>query len=113
VHASTLHFTSGAGAVIIAGGVACTLAPPLPAAGVFGRAGATRLGGTIGTPMFALGVADGSDGASGAGGAGDADTCGGAAARSPASVLIIGDIGADSQSSPSSTLPSVITSTAP
>jgi hypothetical protein len=59
--------------------------------------------------MFALGVADGCDGA---GGAGDADTGGGAAARSPASVLIIGDIGADSQSSPSSTLPSVIASTA-
>jgi len=63
--------------------------------------------------MFALGVADGCDGAGGADGAGDADTWGGAAARSPASVLIIGDIGADSQSSPSSTLPSVITSTAP
>jgi len=113
VHASTLHFTSGAGALIIAGGVACALAPPLAAAGVSGRAGATRLGGTIGTPMFALGVADGCDGAGGADGAGDADIWGGAAARSPASVLIIGDIGADSQSSPSSTLPSVITSTAP
>jgi hypothetical protein len=62
--------------------------------------------------MFALGVADGCDGAGGAGGAGGADTGGGAAARSPASVLIIGDIGADSQSSPSSTLPSVIASTA-
>jgi hypothetical protein len=111
VHASTLHFTSGSRVVIVAGGTDGTLAP-LAAAGVFGLGGATRLGGTIGTPMFALGVADGCDGAGDTFGAGGADTCGGAAARSPAAVSTIGDIGADSQSSPSSALLRVITSTA-
>jgi len=39
-------------------------------------------------------------------------TRGGAAARNPASVFAIGDIGADSQSSPSNTLPSAIAATA-
>ncbi len=38
---------------------------------------------------------------------------GGAAALSPALVSTIGDMGADTQSSPSSTLPSAIASTAP
>ena len=37
---------------------------------------------------------------------------GGAAALSPALVSTIGDLGADTQSSPSRTLPSAITSTA-
>ena len=38
---------------------------------------------------------------------------GGAAALNPALVSTIGDMGADTQSSPSSTLPSAIASTAP
>ena len=38
---------------------------------------------------------------------------GGATTRNPASVFTIGDIGADSQSSPSNTLPSAIAATAP
>lgn len=112
VHASTLHFTSGSRAVVVAGGAAGTLSP-LAAAGMLGLGGATRLGGTIGTPMFALGVADGCGGAGATFGAGGADSCGGAAARSPTSVLTIGDIGADNQSSPNSTLLRVITNTAP
>ena len=84
-------------------------------AGVLTLLGAARLGETIGAPMGADG-ADGADGAAtGSGetaGAGAA-TRGGAAARRPASVSAIGDIGADSQSSPSNTLPRAIAATAP
>ena len=68
-----------------------------------GRAAGTleaELGG-VGPGMGALTAALGTAGA------------GGAAARSPAAVFTIGDIGADAQSSPRSTLPSAISSTAP
>jgi hypothetical protein len=84
-------------------------------AGVLTLLGAARLGETIGAPMGA----DGADGAAGAAtGSGEtagagAATRGGAAARRPASVSAIGDIGADSQSSPSNTLPRAIAATAP
>ncbi len=76
------------------------------AAGALGAAGATSFGGTIGAPIGALGATG--DTTTGAGGG---RTAGGAC--NPASVSTIGDIGADSQSSPSNTLPRVITSTAP
>jgi len=58
--------------------------------------------------IAAIGGGDG-----GATGGGIAAIGGGATARSPDSVSTIGDIGADTQSSPSSTLPSAIASTAP
>jgi len=64
--------------------------------------GAVKTGGTIGVPILAAGagvVATGRRGAT--------------AACKPASVSTIGDIGADSQSSPNSTLPRVIANTAP
>lgn len=82
-------------------------------------------GATIGAPRFALGCA----GAAGVGfaafaGATAADgvvaaltsalgATGGGTALSPALVSTMGDIGADSQSSPNSTLPSAIASTTP
>ncbi len=77
--------------------------------------GAARLGETIGAPMGAFGEVGNAVAATGGGvtaGAGAA-TRGGAAARRPASVSAIGDIGADSQSSPSNTLPRAIAATAP
>jgi hypothetical protein len=86
---------------------AATLAPP----------GVTKPGGTIGAPMVALDASGAVAGVAGAGVGGavadvGAATRGGAAARNPASVFAIGDIGADSQSSPSNTLPSAIAATA-
>jgi len=102
VQASTLHCTCGSGATIGGAGGAGAAA----AAGALGAAGAVRLGGTIGAPIGALGATGVT-----ATGAGGGRTAGGAC--SPASVSAIGDIGADSQSSPSRTLPRVITSTAP
>jgi hypothetical protein len=58
-------------------------------------------------------LAFGEEGAVEAGGVGAAIARGGATACRPAWVSTIGDIGADSQSSPSRTLPRVIASTAP
>lgn len=84
-------------------------------AGVLTLLGAARLGETIGAPMDAFGADGAAGAATGSGetaGAGAA-TRGGAAARRPASVSAIGDIGADSQSSPSNTLPRAIAATAP
>jgi len=83
-------------------------------------------GATIGAPIFAFGCA-GAEGAIGfamsvgtaaSGGLVDAlafalGVTGGGTALSPALVSTMGDIGADSQSSPKSTLPSAIASTAP
>lgn len=83
-------------------------------------------GATIGAPIFAFGCA-GAGGAIGfaafAGAAGTGGvvavftsalgTTAGATALSPALVSTMGDIGADNQSSPKSTLPSAIASTAP
>jgi len=83
-------------------------------------------GATIGAPIFAFGCADvagaigfaTSVGTAAAGGLVDAFTfafgvTGAGTALSPALVSTMGDIGADSQSSPKSTLPSAIASTAP
>jgi hypothetical protein len=86
-------------------------------AGEVGGAG-LRLGEMIGAPMFVLGVASaggGIDGVLFAVGLAGAGRAIGAltVALSPALVSTIGDIGADCQSSPKSTLPSAITSTAP
>jgi hypothetical protein len=81
-------------------------------------------------PIFALGAAGTAEVTGGpafvVGGAGEDRTAGalavaagggtdmdGAAALKPALVSTIGDIGADSQSRPSNTLPSTIASTAP
>ena len=81
-------------------------------AGVLTLLGAARLGETIGAPMGADGADGAATGSGETAGAGAA-TRGGAAARRPASVSAIGDIGADSQSSPSNTLPRAIAATAP
>jgi len=59
--------------------------------------GISGAGGVVGTLTLAVGTTG----------------AGGAAAFKPALVSTIGDIGADCQSSPSSTLPSAIASTAP
>lgn len=80
--------------------------------------GAVCEGGALAAPVFVLtGGAGGMTGAVtvavGAAGAGETATGGGATARKPACVSTIGDIGAGTQSSPSSTLPSVIANTAP
>ena len=101
MQASTLHCTCGSGTAIGGAGGACAAV----AAGALG-AGATRLGGTIGAPIGAFGAVGVT--ATGTGGGRTA-----AGACNPASVSAIGDIGADSQSSPSNTLPRVMTSTAP
>jgi len=98
-------------------------------AGTFVLLGRVRLGETIGAPIGAFGASGvgalaagggataGGAGVEARGGAGTGDdgaaTRGGATARSPASVSAIGDIGADSQSSPSNTVPSAIAATAP
>ncbi len=89
----------GCGSGAATGAAACGIA----LVGTVGLAGAASAGGTIGAPM----VARGTDGA--------ACTAveDGTAARRPAAVSTIGDIGAGSRSSPSNTLPRAITSTAP
>src|SRR5262249_32164236 len=94
---------------------ACDAGPD--AAGTSALFGAARLGATIGAPMVAFGIPAPVTGVAVTGGGGVVEgtgraTAGGATARSPASVSAIGDIGADSQSSPSNTLPSAIAATA-
>jgi hypothetical protein len=79
---------------------------------VFALCAEEKFGETIGAPIVAFGIT----GAAAAGGGiaavgGDAARVG-ATALNPASVSTIGDIGADSQSSPSSTLLSAIATTA-
>lgn len=74
-------------------------------------------GGFAGAETFGLGVA-GAVGVAGTAGATavvvlGVGGAGGAAALNPALVSTIGDMGADTQSSPSSTLPSAIARTAP
>lgn len=85
------------------------------------------MGETIGAPIIAFGASGVGAFATGGGATGDADGAeagdgattgdagvearGGATARRPASVFAIGDIGADSQSSPRNTLPSAIAAT--
>ena len=64
--------------------------------------GAVKPGGTMGVPIFAVGAGVVATGARA-----------GTAACNTASVSAIGDIGAESQSSPNSTLPRVIANTAP
>lgn len=98
------------------GSAATACAAALDGAGTLAPPGVTRPGGTIGAPMVALEASGPVAGVAGAGvgaaaGIGTA-TRGGAAARNPASVFAIGDIGADSQSSPSNTLPTAIAATA-
>jgi hypothetical protein len=100
------------------GSAATACAAALGDAGTFALPGAARPGAIIGAPMVALGDPGAVAGAAETGGGGalagvGAATRGGATARSPASVSAIRDIGADSQSSPSNTLPSAITATAP
>ena len=126
MQAFTLQFAGGSGAA--AGASVAAWAAPDDADGLGVRPGAI-----IGAPKFALGAVGaggltgaeifGCAGAGATGGAGGFGTAtvallgaggnGGAAALNPALVSTIGDMGADTQSSPSSTLPSAIASTAP
>ena len=120
-----MQYAGGSGAAAGASVAACAAPDETDGLGV-------RLGAIIGAPKFALGAAGaggltgaaifGCTGAGATGGAGVFGTAmvgrlgaggnGGAAALNPALVSNIGDMGADTQSSPSSTLPSAITSTA-
>ena len=107
MQALTLQRTSGCGVAMGSAATACAAAPD--GAGTFALAGAARPGARIGAPMVALDVSGAVGGAlAGVGAA----TRGGATARNPASVFAIGDIGTDSQSNPSNTLPSAIAATA-
>ena len=126
MQAFTLQCTSSSGVAAGASVAACAAAPD-DAEGLGVSPGAT-----IGAPRFARGVV-GTGGFTGAEifgwtggaakGAGVFGTAtvgllggcgrGGAAALNPALVSTMGDMGADTQSSPSSTLPSAINSTAP
>ena len=125
MQAFTLQCAGGSGAAAGASVAACAAPDEADGLGV-------RPGATIGAPKLALGAVGaggltgaaifGWTGAGATGGAGVFGTAmvgrlggggnGGAAALNPALVSTIGDIGADTQSSPSSTLPSAITSTA-
>ena len=125
MQAFTLQCAGGSGAAAGASVAACAAPDETDGLGV-------RLGAIIGAPKFALGAAGaggltgaaifGCTGAGATGGVGVFGTAmigrlgaggnGGAAALNPALVSSIGDMGADTQSSPSSTLPSAITSTA-
>jgi len=101
---------------VTTGSAATACAEAADDAGTFALPGAARVGATIGAPMVALGAPGVGVGVAATGGGAltvvGAATRGGATARSPASVSAIGDIGADSQSSPNNTLPSVIAATA-
>jgi len=130
VQAFTLQFAGGSGAAAgaAAGGSVAACAAPDDADGLGVRPGAI-----IGAPKFAVGAVGaggltgaeifGWTGAGATGGAGVFGTAtvallgaggnGGALALNPALVSTIGDMGADTQSSPSSTLPSAIASTNP
>ena len=124
MQASTLQRTCcGPGAALGASVATCAAVADAGGAGAGLKAGAT-----IGAPIFALGVAGAGEVTAGpifaveGAGAGEAigalavalgAVTGGAVALKPALVSTIGDIGADSQSRPSNTLPSAIANTAP
>jgi hypothetical protein len=109
------------------GSAATASAATLDEAGTLAALGGVSLGETIGAPIVAFGASGVGAFAIGGGATGDTDGAeagdgattggdgvearGGAPARRPASVFAIGDIGADSQSSPRKTLPSTIAAT--
>jgi hypothetical protein len=103
-------FALGAGGVTGGAMFAAGLGGAGRAAGTLaaGLGGAARAAGTLEAELGGVGPGMGALTA-----ALDTAGAGGATARSPAAVFIIGDIGADAQSSPRSTLPSAISSTAP
>ena len=130
MQAFTLQCAGGSGVAAGASVAACAAAPD-DAEGLGVRSGAIIgaprfAGGAVGTGGFSGAEIFGWTSAGAAGGAGAAGVFGtatigllggggrgGAAALNPALVSTIGDMGADTQSSPSSTLPSAINSTAP